>query len=194
MVVGVLVLATVSGCGSATAGDNGAAAPVSARSTVAATQQRCPVDGPRGTQALPAVTLRCLTGGSAVTLTRLPARPFVINLWASWCVPCRREAPRLAAAAAAVGRQVGFLGVNTADARGAALAFLHRYGIHYPQLSDPNSDILHRLGAPGLPVTLAVNAAGRLVYQRIGEISTGQLAAALHVADPGIVLDGKAGS
>lgn len=143
---------------------------------------------------LPAVTLHCLTGGSAVTLTRLPVRPFVVNLWASWCAPCRSEAPRLAAAAAAAGQQVGFLGVDTADARGAALAFLRRYGIGYPQLADPNSDTLHRLGAPGLPVTLAVNAAGRLVYQRIGEMSTGQLAAALHVADPGIVLRGRAAS
>jgi len=131
------------------------------------------------------VTLRCLGGGPELPLTHLPARPFVVNLWASWCEQCRREAPRLAAAAATRG-QVDFLGVDTTDRRASALFFLDYFHIRYPQLLDPNSDTLHRLGAPGIPVTVAVDAAGRIVYRRIGEISAAQLTAALHAADHGV--------
>ena len=122
--------------------------------------------------------------GPTVALSRLPARPFVINLWASWCVPCRMEAPRLAAAAAAARGYVEFLGVDTEDERDAALSFTHDFGLNYPQLFDPGSAVLHGLPAPGLPVTLAVDADGNVVYRRIGEISTDQLAEAVRALDP----------
>lgn len=133
---------------------------------------------------LPAVTLRCLGPGPAQALSRLPARPYVVNLWASWCRPCYQESPRLRAAARAANGRVGFLGVDTADKHSSALAFLNEFDLSYPQLSDPNGDALHRIGAPGLPVTLAVDADGRIVYRRIGEISAAQLAAAVRAADP----------
>lgn len=144
----------------------------------------CPPAAPTPRAQLPAVSLSCLAGGRGLSLDRLPARPFVVNLWASWCEPCRREAPRLAAAAKAAAGHVEFLGVDTQDGGSPALAFLHDFGIDYPQLTDPGSDLLHRLPAPGIPVTLAVNAAGQVVYRRIGEISAAQLADAVHAADP----------
>lgn len=144
----------------------------------------CPATGAVAQTQLPAVSLPCLGGGSNLALDRLPSRPFVINLWASWCAPCRQEAPRLAAAASAATGQVAFLGVDTDDGRDPALAFLHDFGISYPQLSDLNSDLLHRLAVPGLPVTLAVDATGRVVYRRIGEISAAQLADAVRAAEP----------
>ena len=145
---------------------------------------RCPAAAPVTRADLPSTTLRCLGDGPALSLARLPARPYVVNLWASWCIPCQREAPRFAAAIAAAHGDVGFIGVDTEDDRGSALDFLHHFGIVYPQLADPNGDVLHRLPAPGLPVTLAVNADGRIVYRRIGEISTDQLTAALQAVDP----------
>ena len=148
------------------------------------TLQPCPAGAPAARAKLPAVTLDCLGSGPALALDHLPSRPHVINLWASWCSPCRREAPRLAAAAAATGGRVGFLGVDTQDERGSALDFLHHVGLDYPQLADPDAAVLHRLSAPGLPVTIAVDASGRIVYRRIGEISAAQLNAALHAADP----------
>jgi thiol-disulfide isomerase/thioredoxin len=119
-----------------------------------------------------------------LALDHLPARPYVVNFWASWCEPCQREAPRLAAAAAAMGGRVAFLGVDTQDDRDSALKFLHRFGVDYPQLVDPAGDVLYRLPAPGLPVTVAVDASGRVVYRRLGEISATQLTAALNAADP----------
>ena len=149
----------------------------------------CPAGAPDARAQLPAVNLACLGAGPALALNRLPSQPYLINLWASWCAPCQREAPRLAAAAAAARGRVGFLGVDTEDKRDSALAFLHRFGIDYPQLADPDADVAHRLPAPGLPVTLAVDAEGRVVYRRIGEITAAQLAAAVHAADPTLRLD-----
>lgn len=144
----------------------------------------CPAASPTARVQLPAVSLACLDGRSSLRLDRLPARPYVINLWASWCGPCRREAPRLAAAAAAARGKVEFLGVDTADAEVPALAFLHDFAITYPQLADPGSEVVHRLPAPGIPVTVLVDAAGRVVFRRIGEISAAQLADAVHAANP----------
>lgn len=144
----------------------------------------CPAGAATGGAQLPAVELSCLDGRSRLTLTHLPSRPFVVNLWASWCDPCRREAPRLAAAASAATGRVAFLGIDTDDDRTAALSFLHDFGIDYPQLTDAGSDVLHGLSSPGLPVTVAIDATGHIVYRRIGEISADQLADAVHAADP----------
>ena len=146
--------------------------------------QRCPTAAPTARAELPSTTLRCLGAGPALALAQLPARPYIVNLWASWCIPCQREASRFAAAVTAAHGTVDFLGVDTEDERGSALDFLHHFALDYPQLADPNGDVLHRLPEPGLPVTLAVDAAGRVVYRRIGEISAAQLAAALHAANP----------
>lgn len=111
----------------------------------------------------------------------------MVNLWTSWCVPCQREPPRLAAAAAAAAHgHVDFLGIDTTDDSASALNFLHDLGINYPQLADPRADVEHHPGLPGIPVTLALDAGGRIVYRRIGEISTAQLAAALPTADPAL--------
>lgn len=186
-----MLLVLTAGCGSASHRDSVRAAGSQPPPTTPAWVKKpglqpCPAATPTGRAQLPAVTLRCLGSGPDLSLARLPARPYVINLWASWCVPCQREAPRLAAAAAAANGQVDFLGIDTADDRDSALDFLHHFGISYPQLADPNSDTLHRLPAPGIPVTVAIDATGRIVYRRIGEISAAQLTAALHAADPGV--------
>lgn len=159
-------------------------APTDASTPAAALQlDPCPAAAPAARTKLPAVTLRCLVAGPDLPLAQLPARPFVINVWASWCVPCQDEAPRLRAAATVTRGKVDFLGIDTGDGVDAAKYFLDRYGIRYPQLADPDSDTLHRLGIPGIPVTLAVDRTGRIVYRRIGEISTAQLAAAVRAVE-----------
>jgi thiol-disulfide isomerase/thioredoxin len=110
-------------------------------------------------QALPAVTLPCFTGGDPVALAGL-GRPAVINLWASWCGPCREELPALQAFADEAGDEVIVLGVVTDDVRDRAAWAGIEFGVRFPAVFDPDRRLLRELGRPGLPVTLFVAADG----------------------------------
>ena len=85
----------------------------------------------------------------------------MINFWASWCVPCRREAPALAAYAKTPGNPP-LVGVDTNDTRTDALAFIRRYHSRFPNLSDPEGTLSRAYHAPGLPTTIVVDAHGRV--------------------------------
>lgn len=99
---------------------------------------------------LPALRLACLGRGPAVDVGSIEG-PALINLWASWCTPCREEMPRLQEAYERHGADVRFIGVNTRDSRGKALAFLRETGVGYEQLRDPNGRLLADVGTPGAP-------------------------------------------
>ena len=94
-------------------------------------------------------------------LGELRGTPVVVNVWASWCGPCREEAPLLAAAHRTYGDRVRFLGVDVLDESDSARAFMHRYGWSYPSVYDPTGAIRDGLGLLGQPVTLFYDAAGR---------------------------------
>src|SRR5438128_945367 len=84
-------------------------------------------------------TLKRLDGPGSLRLASLRGRVVVINFWASWCVPCKREAPRFQSAYERYrGRGVAFVGVNTNDYSGYARSFLGRYDVTYPNVRDPN--------------------------------------------------------
>ncbi len=140
----------------------------------------CPATGTGS--GLPALTLSCLTAGPAVNPARLGGSPVLVNLWASWCVPCQQEMPALQRAYALHGRQVRFLGVDTEDEHDSASDFLAAVGVHYPQVVDDRGDLLHRLGGTGLPVTLVLDAAGKVVYSHRGQLTAPALAKALAAA------------
>ena len=110
-------------------------------------------------------------------LSQLKGRPVVVNFWGSWCGPCRTEAPGLAATAHQYAGRVQFLGVDVADERTPARAFIRRYGWSYPSVFDPDSKIKDSFGFLGQPVTLLMNDAGTRVFRRqtrceLVEIST----------------------
>ncbi|CCH87086.1 Putative Redoxin [Modestobacter italicus] len=128
-----------------------------------------------GGAGLPALRLPCLVGGQDVTLQDLGGRPVLLNLWASWCAPCREEMPLLQAAYERYGDRVGFLGVNTQDTRPAAVSLLTDLGVTYAQVIDEDKALLTDLAAPGLPVTLAVAADGRIIDRQIGAVSAARL-------------------
>jgi thiol-disulfide isomerase/thioredoxin len=113
---------------------------------------------------LPDVTLTCLdsAGPATVRLSGLRGRPTVLNVWAQWCPPCRAEAPLLQRLHAAAGDRLVVLGVDYQDDAVPALAFAQAHGLHYPSVSAPTDEFPLRRYGPGPPVTLLVDASGRV--------------------------------
>lgn len=105
--------------------------------------------------------------------------PLVVNVWASWCGPCRAEAADLARVARAYEGRVRFLGIDVLDARPSARAFVRESGWPYPSLYDPTGQIRDRLGLVGQPATLLYDASGTLVETHVGPITAEQLSAEL---------------
>lgn len=119
---------------------------------------------------LPEVTLEHLDG-TAVELAGYAGRPVVINLWATWCPPCRREMPMMAEVAASNDDAV-FLFVNQGEGRGPVERFLGETGLSLGHLLlDPHSQASRHYGARGMPVTLFLDAEGRMRSAHMGEIS-----------------------
>jgi thiol-disulfide isomerase/thioredoxin len=112
---------------------------------------------------LPDVSLPCFTGGEMITLSRL-GRPALINFWASSCGPCRKELPELQRFADAHPDLV-VIGVVTADRASAAAAAGQAFGVRFPSVFDPDSRLLSRWGRSVLPVTLFVDAQGRVRHE-----------------------------
>lgn len=116
--------------------------------------------------------------GQLVTAHGLGKGPYVINLWASWCPPCRRELPMLAQLAAK--SKVPVLLVNEGETPAHIRHFLARQGIsHAMVLLDRDSRLMRALDAQVLPVTLFVGADGQIAEFHVGEISRAQLAAGI---------------
>ena len=114
--------------------------------------------------ALPRVALPCFTGGGSVALDRGYGKPTVINLWASWCPPCRQELPHVQAYADRVAGRVAVLTVDVQDTRSAGQSFAQDAGVRLPTLYDEKGALLRGVGRSALPVTLLLDASGRLVY------------------------------
>ena len=103
-------------------------------------------------------------------LEDLRGTPVVVNLWASWCEPCKREMPMLSQAAADQA-DVQFLGVDTLDSREGGEAFIAELAVTFPSLFDPDGVIRTDLGSFGLPVTVFFDADGTQVAKVDGELS-----------------------
>lgn len=108
----------------------------------------------------------------AVTMASLAGKPVVLNMWSSTCSVCKQETPAVESVARRVGRAVTFVGVDTIDQKASALAFLHRYGVSYLQLYDPNEQVGSAYAIPGLPVTVFVSARGKVVGEYLGALTT----------------------
>ncbi|MBI2847970.1 MAG: TlpA family protein disulfide reductase [Chloroflexi bacterium] len=116
-------------------------------------------------------TLPLFSGGS-ITLSDLKGKPVVINFWASWCPPCREEAPILEE----VWRRyrdkgVAFIGVDIQDTEADARAYLEEFGVTYPNGPDIGGRITIDYGVGGIPVTFFVNREGLIVSRWVGAIN-----------------------
>ena len=105
----------------------------------------------------------------------------VVNVWASWCAPCRREYPLLEQASARLPADgVQFVGINTQDTVEDAQAFLDEMGgSHYPNVLDPQGRWAVEWGTFGVPETFVVDQQGRLRTKHIGELAPGWIEAAV---------------
>jgi thiol-disulfide isomerase/thioredoxin len=116
-----------------------------------------------------------------VTMSSLVGKPLIINMWSSSCTVCMSETPAIEAVARKAGRQVEFVGIDTLDEKGAAMAFLRRYHVTYPQLFDPEEKVGTGYKIPGLPVTVFVSAGGKVVGENLGALDEKSLAHYLRV-------------
>jgi len=125
-----------------------------------------------------------------LTGTTLDGQPFalsdhlgevvVLNVWASWCAPCRAEAEDMQAVAAETeDKGVQFVGLNTRDSQAAADAFVDRFGLTYPSVVDTDGSrqlLFHETLPPAaIPSTLVIDRQGRVAGRAIGEVDRSRL-------------------
>lgn len=128
----------------------------------------------RDSRPAPDFTMPDLDSGEPISLTAFRGKVVVLNVWASWCLPCREEAPALQAAWEAYrNRGVQILGSNYQDDRDAALGFVREFGITYPSVFDPSGRLAVDYAYVGLPSTFVIDRAGRIRFQFTGYM-TGQ--------------------
>jgi len=109
----------------------------------------------------------------------LAGRPLVVNFWASWCTPCRKEMPVLQALSQQLRGRVDFLGVDYLDQAGAARRLAAETGVTYRLAADPHGRAGTELGITGLPTTLFIDAGGAQVGRRVGELDARRLREAI---------------
>ncbi|MCC6793222.1 MAG: TlpA family protein disulfide reductase [Thermomicrobiales bacterium] len=115
--------------------------------------------------------------------------PYVLNFWASWCDPCRTEAPVLEQGWSRFGPQgVVFVGLNMQDLSDDAKAFVSEYEIGFPTIRDPSSAVADDFGAVGIPETYFVEKHGRVTAHTIGALTPSDLADGVRSAQTGHVL------
>ena len=116
----------------------------------------------------PAFTLPRLDADRPLSLTSLRGKAVVLNFWASWCIPCKDEAPILEQTWRKYRRQgLVVVGIDAQDFKGDARRFARRYGITYPIVHDGPGTSLGRYGVVGFPETYFIDRRGRLVGERI---------------------------
>jgi thiol-disulfide isomerase/thioredoxin len=165
----LLGLVALLSAGTASA-DDGGTTPAAPTTTWSAPLRACPdqPDEPAaGEQTLPAVELAC-PGGGTLDLGRAPGVPTVVNLWASWCGPCREELPLVQQLADLAGDRVSVVGVISKDGVPQADSFATDAGATFPSAYDRDGLLMDELGVNVLPFTYLVDADGALVHTEVG--------------------------
>ena len=121
------------------------------------------------------VELTTLDGENTVTLGEQAELPRVVNLWAQWCAPCRRELPTLDAVAAEADGLVEVIGVNIGDDPPEAARIVDELGLGFTQLLDRGGDLTAELGVVTMPSTVFVGADGAIAEVHAGELTSDEL-------------------
>jgi cytochrome c biogenesis protein CcmG/thiol:disulfide interchange protein DsbE len=139
--------------------------PATAPSKLTLAQMQARLSGsPAQLGALHAQAGEILPGGLSAVRARLASlhgRPIVINKWASWCVPCKAEFAAFQSASLARGREVAFIGLDSADNSANAADFLRSFPVSYPSYSDPGGQAGAAItDSPFTPVTVFYDSRG----------------------------------
>ena len=117
-----------------------------------------------------------------VSLRELRGHPVVLNFWASWCIPCKKEAPRLNAVAHAHQGEVIFLGIDVQDLKSDARRFLRHHDVRYVSVHDNPGVTYDGYGLTGVPETYWLDARGHIVSHFAGPVSSAQLEEGIRVS------------
>jgi len=124
----------------------------------------------------PAPSLPRLVGDGNGSLAEYRGRWVLVNFWASWCIPCRQEAPALEAFQRSHGDgRFTVLGVDSRDLSGDGRAFVDRYGLSYPQLRDGDGATAHDYGTTGVPENFLIDPKGKLRLHVVGPVTSESL-------------------
>ena len=123
-----------------------------------------------GAETLPALELRC-PGGGSLDLGRAPGVPTVVNLWASWCGPCREELPLVQDLAEVAGDRLSVVGVVSKDGAPQAASFAADAGATFPSAFDGDGELMAELGLAGLPYTYLLDADGGIAHVQVGPVA-----------------------
>jgi cytochrome c biogenesis protein CcmG/thiol:disulfide interchange protein DsbE len=106
-----------------------------------------------------------------LALEELRGRPAVLNFWASWCIPCRDEAPILNESARSHRGKVVFVGIDVRDLRADARAFLREFSVPYVSVRDRDDESFRAYGLSGVPETYFLDASGRIIGHTAGPVT-----------------------
>jgi cytochrome c biogenesis protein CcmG/thiol:disulfide interchange protein DsbE len=134
------------------------------------------------TPVAPGFTLPRLDGDGKLSLATFQGTPRVINFWASWCGPCRDEAPLLQTASREYHGRLVVIGVDYQDFTGDARKFVRNFGLTYPIVRDGDGRLLARWGVTGAPESFFVDRAGKVVAHVPGAVQKETLAAGIRKA------------
>ena len=114
-----------------------------------------------------------------ISLRDFRGHNLVLNFWASWCPPCRKEMPVLTQAARQLKGRVDFVGLDTQDQRSAGLAFAKSFHVHYPLAFD-TAQVWSSYGVYGLPTTFFISPTGQILGKQVGGLTRSRLSALIH--------------
>jgi cytochrome c biogenesis protein CcmG/thiol:disulfide interchange protein DsbE len=117
--------------------------------------------------------------GQEVSLAQYQGRPVMVNFFASWCTPCKKETPLLAGFYRAHHGQLAIVGVDVNDSTASALKFTHLAGVGYPVGTDPTGATATRYGVVAIPQTFFLDASHHIVKRVFGAVTMTELEAGL---------------